>query len=159
MPIEMLMFNILSTDFPLCIIIYFICVQCRHYASDLTRNIFCRLCIPTTKILGISQGWHLQFPPGGFCMQGVEITLINSYIWTRVNFILVLPTWLLFSLVGKLEDCCLKALFWSHRLIKYIYTCIPCTLSVILCKSHESLLLFLLSAVFLYVTFQKCRPR
>jgi len=134
---------------------FHIYAQHLHCASVLTV-IFCRLCIPATKILGISRDWHLRFPQGGFCMQGQQIISINSYIWTRVNCILLL-NWFLLSLMRKLEDCCLEALFWSLQLIKYMYTCIP--LFVILCKSHESLLLFFRVPCSVIVTFQKCRTR
>jgi len=112
--------------FPLCTNKCFIFMQYLLYLSVLTV-ILCRLWIPTTKILGISRDWHLQFPQGGFCMQGQQIISINSYIWTRVNCVLLLPTWFLFSLLRrKLEDCCLEALFWSLQLIKYCTLAYPC---------------------------------
>lgn len=109
---------------------------CFHFNG----NIFCRLWIPTTKISGISQDWHLQLPQEGFCMYELENILLNSYIWTGVSSILV-PTWFLFLSMEILEYWCLGELFMIPPINSFKKKILH--LLFVICKSHESLLLCL----------------
>jgi len=120
--------------------------------------IFCRLWIPTTNILGISQDWRLQFRAGGFCMLGLENILINSNLRRAFSSLILGFSWMIL----KLEECYMGASFGypqNNFKLNFLPVLCICCLWLYVCISLRAPFL-VSSALFLYVTFLICcRPR